>query len=60
MLRQLQALRLVVRFQIRAVERLGARQHALIDQPADHLPVLEDERHLVAAHLQHGAATLSF
>ena len=31
----------------------------LIDQAADDLPVLEDERHLVAAHFEHRAAPCS-
>jgi hypothetical protein len=56
MLRQLQALRLVVRAEVGAVERLRPRQHVLVDQPADDLPVLQDERHLVTAHFQHRAA----
>jgi hypothetical protein len=56
MLRQLQSLRLIVRLQVGAVERLRPRQHVLVDQPADDLAVFEDERHFMAAHFQHGAA----
>src|SRR5262245_66548883 len=41
-LRQLQSLRLVVRADALAVERRGALQHPLIDQPAHDLPVLQD------------------
>src|SRR5690606_7436748 len=55
-LRQLEALRLVVRAEIGAVERLRARQHVLVDEPADDLAMFEDEGHLVAADLEHGAA----
>ena len=55
MLRQLEALRLVVRADALAVELVGARQHLLVHQAADGLSVLEDERHLARAHLEHGA-----
>ena len=55
MLGQLEALRLVVRADAHAVERRWPRQHLLIDQTADDLAVLEDERHLARAHLQHRA-----
>jgi hypothetical protein len=55
MLGELQALSLVVRPEIRPYSASG-RSHPLVDQPADDLAVLENERHLVAAHLKHGAA----
>src|SRR5690242_5606813 len=58
MLGELQALRLVVRADALAVKRLGTRQHRLVDEPADDLPVFEDERHFARAHLEHGAAAL--
>src|SRR2546429_8943573 len=54
-LRELEPLRLVVRADVLAVERRGPLQHALIDEPAHDLPVLEDERHLARAHLEHRA-----
>src|SRR6266700_7114891 len=57
MLRELQALGLVVRADAIAVELARPRQHLLIDQAADGLAVLEDERHLARAHLEHGART---
>src|SRR5678815_5598553 len=56
MLGELQALRLVVRADALAVERLGTRQHGLVDEPPDDLPVLKDERHFARAHLEHCAA----
>src|SRR5713226_3468009 len=55
MLRQLEALRLVVRADALAVELVGPRQHPLVDQAADGLAVLQDERHLARAHLEHRA-----
>jgi hypothetical protein len=58
MLAQLQALRLIVRADAGAVELVRARDHLLIDQPADDLAVIEDERHLARAHLEHGARAL--
>ena len=56
MLGQLQALRLVVGADVVAVELVGPRGQPLVDEAADDLAVLEDERHLVAAHFEHGAA----
>src|SRR5262249_61666932 len=53
MLRQLEPLRLVVRADAFAVERVRPRQHFLVDEPTDDLPVLEDEGHFARAHLQH-------
>src|SRR5947207_80251 len=55
MLRELQALGLVVRADAFAVKLAGPRQHPLIDQAPDGLAVLEDERHLARAHFEHGA-----
>src|SRR6202047_2466174 len=59
MLAQLQALRLVVRADALAVEGVGPRQHFLVDQTADDLAVLEDERHLARAYFQNRARALS-
>src|SRR4051812_26957707 len=59
MLRELERLRLVVRADAGAVERLRPLHHLLVDQPAYDLAVLEDERHLARTHLQHGARTLA-
>lgn len=56
MLGQFQALCLIVRAEICAVERLRPLQHVLVDQPSDDLAVIEDERHFVAAHFEHGPA----
>src|ERR1043165_8375285 len=58
MLGELQALRLVVRADALAIQRFGTRQHGLIDEPADDLPVFEDERHFARAHLEQCAAAL--
>src|SRR5262249_39009539 len=55
MLRYLEALRLVVRADALAVERVGSLQHLLVDKPADDLAVLEDKGHFARAHLQHRA-----
>ena len=57
MFRQLEALGLIVRADAHAVERGRPRQHALVDQAADDLAVLEDERHLARAHLEYRAGT---
>src|SRR6185437_5349265 len=58
MLAQFQALGLIVRADLLAVHGVGPRQHLFIDQPADDLAMLEDERHLARAHLQHRARPL--
>src|SRR3984893_4021786 len=58
MLRQLEPLGLVVGTDPLAVERVGSRQHLFIDQPADDLAVLENERHLARAYLKHRAGAL--
>src|SRR5262249_58741609 len=55
MLRQLEPLRLVVRADALAVERVGSLRHLLVDEPTDDLAVLEDEGHFARAHLQHRA-----
>src|SRR5580692_8699489 len=59
MLRQFEALRLIVRADALAVQGIGSRQHFFIHQPADDLAVLEDERHLARAHFQHRARALA-
>src|SRR5262245_11751667 len=58
MLGQLQALRLVVRTDALSVERVGPSEHLLVDEAADDLPMLEDERNLARAHFKHRAAPL--
>src|SRR5580704_7087877 len=55
MLRQFEALRLIVRADAAAVKLVRPRQHFLVDQAADDLAVLEDERHFARAHFQHRA-----
>src|SRR5688572_5494505 len=52
---ELQALRLVVRGEVAAVDQLWRRRELLVDEAADGLPVLQDEWHLVRTHLEHGA-----
>src|SRR5213593_4912820 len=58
MLAQLQALRLVVGADALAIEGIGAGQHFFVDEAADDLAVLEDERHFAGTNLQHRARTL--
>src|SRR5690348_942562 len=58
MLRQLQRLALVVRAEAGAIEDPGPFGHAFIDEATDDLAVLEDERHLARAHLEHGPRRL--
>src|SRR3954471_14738164 len=58
MLAQLQALGLVVRADALAVHGVGTRQHFFVDEAADDLAVLENERHLARAHFEHRARTL--
>src|SRR5258708_5742252 len=55
MLRQLQALRLIVRADALAIELVRPRQHLLVDEAADGLAGLEGERHLRRAPLERGA-----
>src|SRR5271165_1427056 len=54
-LRQFEALSLIVRADAGAVKLIGPRQHFLVDQPADDLAVFEDERHLARPHFEDGA-----
>ena len=56
MLRQRQALALVGGADRAAVELVGPGDQPLVQHAADHLAVLDQERHLVRAHLQDGAA----
>src|SRR4029078_1963872 len=42
-----------------SVEDRGLRRQPLVGQAADELAVLEDERHLVRAHLEDGARALA-
>src|ERR1019366_6333030 len=58
MLGKLQSLRLVVGADALTVHGVGPRQHFFVDQAADDLAMLEDERHLARAHFQHGAGAL--
>ena len=55
MLGELQALRLIIRANALAVKLPRPRQHLLIDETADDLAVLQDERHFARAHLEHRA-----
>src|SRR4051812_1257282 len=57
MLRKLQLLALVVRGADPAVETVRLLDQTLISEPPYHLPVFEDEWHLVTPHFQHGPAT---
>src|SRR5947208_12692209 len=59
MLAQLEALRLIVGADALAVQGIGPRQHLFVDQAADDLAMLQDERHLARAHFQHGARPLA-
>src|ERR1700756_2187492 len=59
MFAQLQALRLVVRADALAVHGLGPRQHFFVNQTADDLAMLEDERHFARAHFQHSTRALA-
>src|SRR5215831_6174295 len=58
MLGQLEALCLVIRTDAAAIESIGPRQHAFIDQAAHDLALLDDEWHLMGTHLQHRAGTV--
>src|SRR5258708_15088720 len=55
MLGQLQSLGLVIRTDAAAIEGIGPRQHVFVDQAADDLTVLDNERRLVGSHLPHCA-----
>jgi hypothetical protein len=54
MLGELEALGLVVGAEVAAVENFRNLGHALVDQSPHDLPILQEERHLVAPDLQHG------
>ena len=56
MLRQRQPLALVGRADRAAIEPVGPRDQRLVQHPADHLAVLDQERHLVRAHFEHRPA----
>src|SRR6202000_2156262 len=58
MLGELQALGLIVRADALAVHGVGPCQHFFVDQPADNLTVLENERHFTRAHFEHRARPL--
>src|SRR5262245_27483537 len=53
-LRQLQALRLVVRADALAVDLVGDLGEFVVDQSANDLPILQNERDVEAAHFEHG------
>jgi hypothetical protein len=55
MLAQLQRLPLIITPHIASIKNVRHLGHALVHEAADDLSVVEDERHLVAAHLQHHA-----
>src|SRR5262245_14959086 len=59
MLRELQALRLIVRTNALPVQLFRLCEHLLVHQPADNLSVLEDERDLTRAHLENGARAIA-
>src|SRR5918998_649661 len=52
MLRKLQGLTLVVRARARPVEHARPLGHALVDEAADDLAVLQDEGHVAGADLE--------
>jgi hypothetical protein len=52
---QFQSLRLVIRANRLAIEPCGSGEHPLVDQAADDLTMLENERHLARTHFKHGA-----
>src|SRR5215470_6061247 len=54
-LRQFQALRLIIRADALAIEGIGPGQHTFVDETADNLAVLDNERHLAGTHLQYRA-----
>jgi hypothetical protein len=55
MFRQFEPLGLVIGADAAAVKLVGTRQHSLVDQPANDLPVFQDKRHFARAHFQHRA-----
>src|SRR6476469_10593445 len=56
-LREFQALRLVVRADALAIELIGNFGEPVVDEAPDDLPVLEDEGNVEAAHLEHRLGT---
>src|SRR5277367_1815461 len=58
-LRKLQALRLIVRTDALTVHRIGPSQHFFVDQAADDLAVLENERYFARAHFQYRTRTFA-
>src|SRR5215217_4039502 len=59
MFRQLQPLALIVRSDALPVDLLRGFRQRLIDEPADHLTVFENERHFMGTDLEHGTRTLT-
>jgi hypothetical protein len=59
MLGQLQGLALVIRLEIGAIERFRAGRHALIDQAADDLAILDDEGDVAGTDFEHGPRALA-
>src|SRR5690625_3807945 len=59
MLREFQCLALIIRADFDAVKHVRQVSHPLIDQAADHLPMFERERGLVAADLEHATRPTS-
>ena len=57
MLRQLQALALIVGFDVRTVELFRTRDEALINEARHKLSVFEYERRIVTAHFQRRTRT---
>src|SRR5436305_4536040 len=56
---ELQALRLIVRADALAIQRVRARQHSLVNEPPDDLPMLQNKRHFARTHFEYRAAPLS-
>ena len=52
-------MRLIVRADALAIELIGPRQHSLVNQTSNDLPVLKDEWDFARAHLKHGARAFS-
>src|SRR5512144_749506 len=59
MLRQLQALRLIVRAYALPIQFIRLCEHLLVNQTSDYLPMLEDKWHLARAHLEDRARTFA-
>lgn len=56
MLRELEPLRLIIGAEVEAVKPLRAVQHVFVDETADDLAMLQNERHLVTADFEHRPA----